>query len=107
MPIFASPAARRRFSGSWQARQPPCFDQTHDTPVRAKGLLTPADTTAPALSLWLPWNRTHLERIVKRRRKEDADERVSWSSYLHVAGIALVIMVCTVELVEWLLARGS
>jgi len=55
----------------------------------------------------LPWNRTHLERIVKRRRKEDADERVSWSSYLHVAGIALVIMVCTVELVEWLLARGS
>ncbi|AUL15262.1 hypothetical protein [Bordetella bronchiseptica] len=44
---------------------------------------------------------------MKRRRKEDADERVSWSSYLHVAGIALVIMACTVELVEWLLARGS
>ena len=43
----------------------------------------------------------------ERRRKEDADERVSWSSYLHVAGIALVIMVCTVELVGWLLARGS
>ena len=92
-----SPARRRDggFPGSWQARQPPLVStkrMTHHS--RAKGLLTPADTPRPRFPLWWPWNRTHLERIVKEEERRTPTNASGWSSYLYVAGIALVIMVC-------------